>query len=39
MVSHRLEMITDYDMIVMMDHGVVVEVGAPKVRISFGHTQ
>lgn len=30
MVSHRLEMIMDYDMVVMMAHGAVVESGAPR---------
>ena len=28
-IAHRLEMIADYDMIVVMDQGKVVEVGPP----------
>lgn len=33
MVSHRLEMVMDFDAVVVMDKGSVVETGAPKVLV------
>lgn len=33
MVSHRLEMVMDFDRVVVMDRGAVVETGAPRVLV------
>jgi ATP-binding cassette subfamily C (CFTR/MRP) protein 1 len=33
MVSHRLEMVMDFDTVVLMDNGSVVEVGRPRTLV------